>query len=506
MVYKHQQKDRLMKRRHSRSGLPLGIHKLSEIDLAGEAGENTALAKILQTREVRQTLSHVLPDVLNVLAKDSKVGKFIMKMVGKLLNRLLARPHDIFEENELSLLFSDDAFIKNIGEPLPDIINGLFDIIVTLTKTIEEMPAAEKKAVFGDVILKIATGQTGEIITQSCRIINDIHKEDPLFFTNALAPGFQKWVESVDFGEIREMFDTSAEDGRAFITMANDVLWQYPAKVVLLLSLLPSLANLITDTLDISVGKLNELPPDMLTDVVLSFAREINTHSVAGMLNQLTEIVRKIHTGSALLGEPGAPQLPKVLLNMIEEIVDKTDPITLWKAKIALAETGATIDQAITEAVNSQPSFKQLSMIKGPEITNIRLKSLNQKLAIWESVDDDEMAKSMAQHLAAYDVQEIAEVVNNALRIINRLGDERSAIFTEFAAQLTNAIDDYELAETAKRVFNGVSKEFKPIARAVVPGLVTWICDVINPEDDEYEEDAARARDALRSLFATEEV
>jgi len=246
-----------MQRRHSRSGLPIGIHKLSEIDLAGEMGKNTALAKILHTREVRQTLSNILPDILNVLAKDSRIGKFFMKMMGKLLERLLSRPHDIFEEKELSLLFEDDEFIRNIGEPLPDMINGLFDIIVSLTKTIEKMPAAEKKEVFGDVIAKIATGQTGEIITRGCRIINDLHKDDPEFFANALEPGFQKWVESVDFGEIREMIDNSADDGRAFVRMINEVLWQYPAKMVMLLSLLPSLANLVTDTLDVSVGKLN---------------------------------------------------------------------------------------------------------------------------------------------------------------------------------------------------------------------------------------------------------
>lgn len=495
-----------MNRLHSSSGLPLGIRKLSDIDLAEEAGKNTALAKILQTREVRETLSGVLPDVLNVFAKDSKIGKFIMRLLGKLLGRLLARPGDVFEENELPLLFKDQAFIRNIGEPLPDMINGLFEIIVTLTKTIGEMPAAEKTKVFGDVIAKISTGHTGEIITQTCRIINDIHKQDPEFFAKALAPGFQKWVEAVDFGEIREMFDTSAEDGHAFIKMANDILWQYPAKVVMMLSLVPSLVNLITDALDISVGKLNELPPDMLTDVILSFAREINTSSAANVLNQLTEITRKVHTGSALLGEPGAPQLPKVLSKMIEEIVDQTDPVTLWKAKIALAETKAAIGQAVAESVDKKANFRHLSMIMGPEITNIRLRSLNQRLAAWEAQDDAEMAKSIAQRLDAYDVQEMAEVVNNTLRIINRLGDEQPAIFAGFAAQMANAIDAYELGETAKRFFNGTSKEFKPMARAVVPGLVTWICDVIAPADDEFEDDAAQARNALRSLFATVEM
>ena len=413
---------------------------------------------------------------------------------------------DIFEENELTLLFKDDAFIKNIGKPLPDIINGLFDIIATLTKTIEEMPTAEKKEVFGDVISKIATGQTGEILTRGCRIINDIHKEDPQFFAKALEPGFQRWIESVDFGELKEMAENSAADVRAFVVMANNVMWQYPSKVVLLLSLLPTNVNMLSDSLDISTGRLNELPPDLLTDVILSFIKEIETRPISGLFNQLTEIVRKIHTGSALLGEPGAPQLPKVLSQMIEQIIDKTDPITLWKAKIALAETKATIGQAVAASVNNKPNFKHLSLIMGPEITNIRLKSLNARLEQGDAEDEEEMAKAFAQHLSAYDIQEMAEVVNNTLRIINRLGDERPALFTEFAGQMVSAIDDYELAETAKRFFNGVSKEFKPVARAVVPGLVTWICEVIKPGNDEFEEDAAKARNALRSLFAAEEV
>ena len=62
-----------MKRRHSQSGLPLGIHKLSEIDLAVKWGKHSP-CKNFPDREIRQTLSSVLPDVLNVFAKDSKIG------------------------------------------------------------------------------------------------------------------------------------------------------------------------------------------------------------------------------------------------------------------------------------------------------------------------------------------------------------------------------------------------------------------------------------------------
>ena len=493
-----------MKNLHSRSGLPLGIQKLSEIDLAGEAGENTALAKIFQTREIRQTLSSILPDVLNVLAKNSKIGKFIMKMAGKILTRLLSRPEDVFEENELAFLFEDEQFIRDIGEPLPDIINGFFDIIATLTKTIEGMPAEEKKDVFGDVISKIATGQTGEIITRVCLIINDIHKNDPEFFAKTLAPGFQKWIESIDFAELKEMAENSAADVHAFVIMANNVMWQYPTKVVLLLSLLPTLVNMLSDTLDISVGYLNDLPPDLLTDVVLSLLNEIDTQPITGLINELAEVVRKIHTGSALLGEPGMPQLPNVLSKKIEEFYDRADPVTLWKAKIAMAETKATFDVCVAEAENTRPNFKHLSMIKRPEISNIRIKAINQKLAAWDAVDDEDLAKSMAQHLTAYDIQELAEVVNNTLRIINRLGDENPDILSGLAAQFADAVDDYELSEAAKKILD-TGKVIQSLARSVVPGLVTWICSVIQPADDAYEDDAAQARETLASLFVKKE-
>ena len=495
-----------MKQYQLQSGLPVGIQKMSHIDLQDAMGKNTALGKILQTREVRQTLANVLPDVLNVFARDSRIGKFIMKMVGKLLGRLLSRPDDVFDKKELALLFEDETFIKNIGEPLPDIINGLFDVIAAIMGTIDNRETREKTELFGQLLSKLVTGWTGELLTRVCRILNDIHKEDPEFFTRHLAPGFQKWIENVDFGELKEMVENSSADARAFVVMINDVLWQYPAKVVLLLSLLPNIVNGITVALDISLEKLNELPPDLLTDVILSYIKEIDAKPIAGLGNQLTELVRKVHTGGALLGEPGSPPLPKLISAKINEIAGAIDPITFWKAKLALTELGTYFSKGVAEAVNDNPALRQLSMIKGPEIANIRMKTFNQKLSYWETIDDDELAKSMANNLSAYDIQEMAEVANNMLRIFNRLGEQKPQIYAELVSQFTGAIDGYELAQAAKKIFNGAGSELRPMARSVVPKLVTWICDVMAPTDDEYEDDAAQAREALRSLFVKEEV
>jgi hypothetical protein len=493
-----------MKKMDTPSGLPAGILKLSDVDLAELEGKNTAVARMLDTREVRQALAAILPDLLNVFAGDRRIKKFVMKLVGKYLHRSLSRPEDVFERAELGPLFDDPRFIRHLADPLPELINGLFDLINAATETIEKMDTDDKKEIFGDLISKLSTGQTGEMITRGCRILNDLHTDDPEFFAKRLEPGFKRWVESVDFGELKEAADNSASDIRAFVVMANNVMWQYPSKVVLLLSLLPTAVNMVSDSLDISVTRLNELPPDLLTDVILSFIREINTRPVSGLFNQLAEVIRKVHTGSALLGEPGSPQLPKVLSAKIEEIVAQIDAVTLWKSRLALAETKAVLTASMADAVDENPNLRHLALIKGPEITNIKMKAVNRRLARWDMADDDTLARSMANHLHAFDIQEIWEAVNNWLRLFNRIGDEQPELFSGIAAQLAEAVDDYELSEAAKKLFL-FADTIKPAARSVVPGLVKWVADVLAPADDEYEDDAKAARAAMASLLAKEE-
>ena len=488
------------------SNLPKGIHKVTHsVDESDEA-LNAILRDVLQTREVRQLLITVVPEFLNVWAGRSRWKKPFSKMAGFVVDNQLSRPDDVFENNEVAALLENEKFIKDVAEQLPGIINSMVDALTAGTGSIEGMSVEDKQRLFAELLSRTGKGRTGIVLTRCARTLVDIHNADPEFFTKTLEPGFTKLVESVDLGELKEMFDHFGKDGRAFVEMVMTVLFEYPTKFVLLLALLPGLVNFLTDALKIIIGKVNTFPPDMLTDVVLALAKDINGSSIANLLNQLTEVVRKIHTGSRLIGEPGSPQLPKFLSDMIGDIISQIDPVTLWKSKIALAEIKASITQSMTDAMNNNPDYLQLNMINGPEVTNIRMKSYNQKLTSWESVDDEEASTLWAQHLAAYDAQETAEVANNVLRLVNRLATENPAIFSQFIGQVASAVDDYELAESVKHVFKGAGEEIRPAARAVVPGLITWICEVIQPEDDEYEDDAEKAREALQSLFATVEV
>lgn len=463
--------------------------------------------KLLHTREVRQLLGNILPEVLDVYAGKSRIRKFFARMAGRHVSRSLWRAEDVSKNREIEKLLEDETFIREAAYFLPEMTNAFLELAGTAADTIGGLETGAKKDLLGEMISRMAAGRTGSLITRGCQIVNDIHKDDPEFFTRILEPGFRKWVASVDFGELKEAMDNSSGDVQAFVVMANNVLWEYPAKVVMILSLIPSAVNMLARSADISVKRLNELPPDLLADVVLSLIREIDARPVSDLVNELSEVARKTYTGSGLLGEPGAPQLPKLLSGKIDEIVGHVDPATLWKARMALAETGAAVQRAVADAVNRNNDWKRLSMNRRPEITNIRVKTFNQAISWWDGVDDDETADSFSHHLSAYDMQELAEALNGVLRMFNRIADQQPELIPRFMDRFVSAIDDDELAAAAATLFGEAGDQtVSPAARAVVPQAVSWIATVLAPADDEYEDDARQARDALQHLFAAEEV
>ena len=495
-----------MNKLQSQSSRPVDIQRATSTAPESDEALNAVLRAAFQTREVRQLLITVASEFLNVWAERSWWKKPLSKMAGFAVDKQLSRPEDGLANTEVAGLFENEAFIKHIVQQLPGIFNGVMDAAHAGASSIERLSAEEKQQLFEDLLSRVGNGKTAALLTSCARVLVDIHAADPEFLARTLEPGINRWFESMDFGELKEAVDDSRQGALALATMINTVIWQYPSKVIGIFSLLPSIVNMAADAAEISMEKLNAVPPDLLTDIVTSLLREMDGRAVAGVVDELTEIGRKLHTGSNLLGEPGAPQLPRVLADKLDEIVSQSDATLFWKGRIALAEIRAAFDEALASAVLNNPEYVRLGMSRRPELFNIRLRTTNNKMSLLESLDDDTLETIIAQRLSAYDVQEAAELLNSFLRHANRLWEQKPGVCTEFISQFVNAVDADELAEIARRLFEGMRDDLRPAARCVVPGLVQWVCDALQPEDDDYEEEAARARGALRALLLAEEV
>ncbi len=481
---------------------PVGIYKKSDLDRSEPSFQAGVVRQFLMTREVRELIGELIPEVLHVWADRSLFKNLISRIAGKSLQQSFAGPDMLGQAKNLQQLFEDPAMIESLAARLPEICQALTEAAANTLKTIESLPAEEKQAIVKDLVSGIAGGGSGEMITRASRILNDIHQNDPEFFAGILEPGFSKWVESIDFGEVREALENSGADIRAIVRMVNHIIWQYPAKVVVALSMLPLIANLIADSLNISIKKMNELPPDLLTDVICGFIRDLEGPAIAGLTNELSEIARKIHTGSALLGDAGNPQIYRTLSEKLDEILDLTDPAALWKSRILLSELKDQLNQAFFDAAARKEEFIQEEIEKKPVMANIRMRAVNRRLAFLDTLDDETLTGSLARAVDAYDIQETAEYINNTLRLLNRLYETRPEAAAGFIRQFTDAIDLDELSAAARNLLEDSQTELKPAARAVVPGLVSWVCEILKPEDDEFEADAAQAREALANLFS----
>jgi hypothetical protein len=489
----------------SQTSRPVDIQRATHTAPESDEALNAMLRAVLQTREVRQLLTTAVAEFLNVWAERSWWKKRFAKIAESVVDKQLSRSGDGQANDELAALFENETFIKQVGELLPDITNGAVNAAYAGMESIDRLPADEKKQLFEELLSRTGKGKTGALLTGCARVLVDIHTVDPEFLAHTLEPGITRWLESIDFGELKEAVDGSRPGALKLAAMINSVIWQYPSKVIGIFSLLPSIVNIAVDAAEISMKKLNAVPPDLLTDIIIALLKEIDGKAVAGVVDELTEIGRKLHTGSALLGEPGAPQLPGALADKLNEVVSQSDATIFWKGRIALAEIKAAFDEALANAVLDNPEYARLGMTMKPELFNIRMRTTNKKISLLESLDDDTLATIMSQRLSSYDVQEMAELFNTFLQYANRLWEQKPGVCTEFVSQLVNAVDSDELAETARRLFGSMRDDLRPVARCVVPGLVQWICDALQPEDDEYEEDAARARGALSAILLAEE-
>ena len=488
------------------SSLPADVQRKIGSGSANSDKLNAILQEVFNTREARQLLITVVSELLNVWAERSWWKQKVVQATGFVVNKQLPASESAGANDEIGRLFEDETFVKNIIDQLPAFLHLLSGVLETGSRTLDRLSTKEKKDLLTNLLASTAQGRTGTLVTSLARMLNAIHNADSEFLARILEPGFRNWIESMDFGELKEALENSTRDAQALATMANDVIWQYPAKVVLLLSLLPTIVNMTAGVMGISAHKLNAAPPDLLTDILLAFLNEIDFNAVAPVVNELTELVRKIHTGSALLGEPGAPQLPRVLADTFDQIIAATDPNKFWKARIALAELKSDIEQQWFQSVKNHPEHSRLGPVYASALFNIRLRSKNQQLSHWDLMDDEELCACLLQHLSGCDAQEAAEVINNMMRIANRLCEDHPEACAEFLGQFVNAVDDDELAGIVRLIFTNLRDELRPAARAVVPGLVEWVCDTLQTRDDEFEDEAARAREALCSLLKQEEV
>ena len=483
-------------------------------DTQPSASAKELLHQLAATRESRQLLADLIPELLQVWA-DSGTGagmarstarKSIAGLAGNSVKNAFLDQQGLAEATPLKDLAAEPDFFQAAAGQTGTALDAIF---ATLTESLAGMDALEtrqKKELFGLLLTELLSGRGAPLLTAVSRTLTEIHREDAAFLARTLEPCFRRWVEGLDFGEVKEAMDSSEESLSALVSMANTVLWEYPAKVITILSLLPPVLNMTLEALANTVNRFNEKgSPDLVADVILSLLRETRADILAAVINETAEMIRRFHTGSALIGEPGAPQLPNDLFALFNDTLDQVDGATLWKARTALAEIRQAAGGAMTDALVDHPDLMTAGLTNNSEIRNTRIRAVNHRLSALDNLDPDTLHEALGQTLSGLDVQEAAEAVNNTAFLTNRFLEAIPEAITEKTAAFAEAVDPHEISDLLEQIGERAGEAVKPLARAVVPHLIRGVLAALEPDDDEFGPTAAEARDRLLSFFNPQE-
>jgi hypothetical protein len=459
-------------------------------------------SKILHSKEFEEILHILVPEVINRWAGVSVARKTVSRPIKSHILKSFTR-----SSGQSPSLFKNPDLTRNLLESIPASLDAVIKSVHEVSKTIEALPAWDKEEIIGKMLSNMNGAETGAILTRAVRIINEIHKTHPTFFADHFKAPFEKWVENVDFGEIKDFADNVGPDILALVKNANDALWNYPAKPVLLATLIPGIVNLVLGVFQDTVVRFNNFPPDLLTDVLLSMFRDLDGRNIGMFVNELSEFVRKSHTGSALIGDTSSPKFPDDLSRLLEEILNTIDVKLLWKGLDAVRDGRGSINKVWLDLLKDHPEMVVEMLKRYPSALNSVINGMNRKVALVEALSEEEVAEVAQEEISAIDVSDFADTINMLCMTANGIRKQKPDIITSMISQFVNSLDLFELEDTLKWVAKDVLDEFKPVGRLIAPQIVLMLSEWLAPDenDDGYDEETEKALNALQARLLNRE-
>jgi hypothetical protein len=253
-----------------------------------------------------------------------------------------------------------------------------------------------------------------------------------------------------------------------------------------------------------TLSPVNNMAPDLLGDVVLSLADDINGKDIGMLINELSELVRKIHTGSALLGEPGKPQFPNTLSRLAKETMSTVNISLLLKSRIMLGELREQSQQTFDELLEQSPELSR-EYLKSHfvSVTNLIRKWSRKADAFERLFSDEEIAREFADGMSGIDAQQLADTVNRLCGILNRVQGVHPGLIRDTLSQTINSFDAYELANTVQWLTADVVESLKPVASEILPPVIRGIADLIRHDSAGGSDEIHDALDYLKSALSS---
>jgi hypothetical protein len=450
-------------------------------------------AELLTTPECRQAVGQVVSEVVAGWASESTLRKTVARPVTWAVSRG-ASPHgDSSDNGGLAKIFGDPRHGQVIVKHLPAMAGGMVSVLHAMVRHLETLPPEGKGKFFDDILSQVNSGKMGEVFTSLARTAGELQRSDPTFFSKRVLSLLRSFLETADFGEFRELLDHSREDLAALATGVNELAFDYPAKLVLLLSAIPDASNFLLVFTEDLLKRFADLPPDVLSDILLTFFKEIDGITLGRLVDRVTEIIRLVHTGSSLIGDAGTPQFTADLREKLRVAAAEIDPALLFKASNALIDGREAVLKTACDVAGENPELLKLRLkhLSAQKNSNIRL--MKHRLESLEALPEEEVAQALADGLSGWNGYDLAETMNLAAQTANTLKATNPDVVEQVLGEFFGSLDLQDVEETVAWLAADIGRAARPLVRVAAPILIKEVLGCLTPEDDGNDEPIAEA-------------
>ena len=331
---------------------------------------------------------------------------------------------------------------------------------------------------------KSAAADLGTLLTALARKANAERASGNTLQNHKQGETVDAFLQNTDFGEILEMIEGADPHVMESIRTVNEQLWKYPAKVGALAVMAVALMNTsIKGAREIMRPVEEQFSPDLLADLVLSMIRDINGKNAAQLTNTVFELIRRVHTGSLLIGKGGKPLFQTYLTGFLKDYSSALDPELIRKVRICLAEDKEAMANASSEALDAYPRIALSVLSSLGKMKSSEVRSKARKLKVWEDVEKAGFNEAVSESVSDLDTYEIAGLLNTACRVLDRVHDAKPDMVRNVVGGIVDSVDSEQIRRTVQWLIPDLVEAFRPLAPVIVPELIKGFTELTACEE-----------------------
>lgn len=458
-----------------------------EKDTQTAAGNRTssleALGRVIEaavrSKEGSELIGMLVPALLNAWAGNSGIKTFMAARARRSIEKSLVSG-DEDGRRRLSEIAAEPGFAKDALGLAPDTLNLITGLIAGIARGLAELPADEKRTAVENIFARTDMSMPAGALAACAEMVHEINTADGDFFPERLRPLFRAWIESMDFGALRDAVESSVGTTAACARVFWEELWRYPAKVICLLSMLPALSRAAIETVRETLRPLNRLAPDLLADVVFSLLRDLDGARPARLANELCELLRKINTGSVLLGEEGRPAGPAELSRLAAEFTGAFDWALYRKAMAMTAESLETAEAMAMQNLEGRTDLiEELVLERFRKAVRSGRKADRMGALLEGGFDDVGLARLFGRGFEEAGPEEWAAALSRMCTLLNRAHRASPGFAGAVFEQCVSSLDEDELRETLDWLIDDVVRVLKPSASVILPPVIRGLAELV---------------------------